>query len=278
MTITYHGVEKESRNASKLRGVRTYSETYKLEATASETAYQVGSDSNLPSIADVHADDDQAYCISIIPRCVAGNWWEVEAQWSTERRLDADPEQDEVRVSWTSEIYQEAVYRDVDGNGILNSAGDYFIDPLTTRDNSHIIAKISSNHSSIPAWVLSKQNNVNSSQITIGGLVIAAGLARMSRLEISERQRRNAIDFYTMSFEVHLHEDGWRARPLDAGFRRLEYGEPVQIKDQNGDEVTTPVLLDGNGEVLDPVTPETAVYGNYQIYVESDLTSLPGIS
>ena len=278
MTINYKGVEKESRSASNRGGVRTYSEVYKIEATASETAYEVGSNTNLPSIGDVHADDNQAYCVSVDPQCVAGNWWEVTAQWSSGRRLDAtDPAQDEIMISWTSEIYQEAIHEDVNGNAILNSAGDYFIDPLVTRDNSHFIAKIRANVRGVPAWVLSKQNHVNSGIITIGGLQIAAGLARMSRLEISERQRRGNIDFWVLSYEIHIHENGWRARPLDAGFRKLEYGEPVQIKDKNGDEVTTPVLLDGEGGVLTDITPETAVYGNYQIYVESDLTVLPGI-
>jgi hypothetical protein len=125
--------------------------------------------------------------------------------------------------------------------------------------------------------VLAKQNNVNDSQITVGGLVIGAGLARMSRLEISERQRRNDVDFYSMSFELHIHKDGWLLEPMDVGFRELEYGELVQIKDTNEDEVTTPVMLDGQGVAQTNPTPSSAVFGSYQVYGTSDLSTLPGI-
>jgi len=282
MTVTYKGIDAESRSAANNKGIRTYSITYKLESdSTSDTASDVGNDANLPSIGEVHAEDAQAYCVSLDINCVAGwKWWTATATWTTERELAEDPEDDEVLVSWQSEIYQEAIFQDIDGNGILNSAGDYFIDPVPTRDNVHFIAKIRKNVQSVPSWVLSKQNNVNSGQITIGGLTIAAGLARMSRLVIGERQRRGSIDFYEISFEIHIHESGWRLEPLDAGFREIDYGSrvPVQITDENGDEPTAPVLLDGTGNVLESPTASTAVYGNYQIYLESDLTSLPGIT
>lgn len=279
MTVTYIGVDPESRTAANNKGVRTYSQVYKLEVSStSDTPSDVGNDSNLPSIGSVHSEDNQAYCQSLDVQCVAGyKFWEVTATWSTERELSEDPADDEVRVAWSSEIYQEAIFKDIDGNGLVNSAGDYFIDPVPTRDNVHLIAKIKANVRQVPTWVLTKQNNVNDGIITIGGLQIPAGLARMCRLEIGERERRGNINFYALSFEIHIHETGWRMEPLDAGFRKLEYGDPVQIKDKNGDEVTTPVLLDGEGGVLTDITPETAVYGNYQIYVESDLTVLPGI-
>jgi len=280
MTVTFVGIDPLSRSAANNKGIRTYSITYKLESDdTSDTASDVGNNSNLPSIGSIHATDTQAYCVSLDIDCVAGyKWWTATATWTTERQLAEDPEDDEVFVSWQSEIYQEAIFQDIDGNGILNSAGDYFIDPVPTRDNVHLIAKIKKNVRQVPTWVLNKQNNVNDSLIQIGGLDIPAGRARMSRLAIGDRQRRGDINFYEISFEIHIHEKGWRMEPLDAGFREIEYGELVQIKDINGDEVTTPVLLNGSGEVLEDPSTVNAVYGNYQIYLESDLTVLPGIS
>jgi len=281
MAVTFAGTHAESRSASNNKGIRAYSVTYKLETNSdTDTASNVGNDANLPSIGDAHAEDAEAFCTQLDIDCVGGkNWWTATATWTTEQRLAEDPEDDEVRVSWDSEIYQESIYKDVYGNSITNSAGDYFVDPLVTRDNVHLIAKIKKNVREVPAWVLQKQNNVNSTAITIGGLFIPIRRARMSRLAIGERQRRGNVDFYNISFEVHIHETGWRAEPLDVGFRELEYGEPVQIVNEaDGQEVTTPVLLDGQGGVLDNPSTSTAFYHNYQVYVESDLTSLPGIS
>ena len=291
MTVTFHGVIPESRNAQNNKGVRTYTETYRLTSDSkTDTAYIVGSHASLPTIGQVHADDSNAYCQTLAPECTDGyTGWTCTATWSTERDISpSDPTADEVMVSWSSEIYQEPVFTDVNGASVTNSAGDYYIDPVPTRDNVHLIAKIRSNVTSVPAWVLSKQNNVNSGIIVIGGLSIAAGLARMSRLEIGERQIRGTTSFYQLSFEIHIHEVGWHLTPLDVGFRRLEDGEPVQIRTDdtgatvlfpNGEEPTQPVLLDGAGEVLDVSTlPAGAQYRDHQIYVESDLTTLPGIS
>lgn len=280
MTVTYHGIIPDKRTATNAAGIRTYSDTYRLTSDSkTDTASTVGNNANLPSIGSVHAEDAQAYCNNLAITCTDGyTGWEAVATWSTERTMSStDPADDEVKVSWTSEVYNEPVFQDVNGNAILNSANDYFIDPGPSRDSVHVIAKIKANVRQVPAWVLSKQNHVNSGIITIGGLQIAAGLARMSRLEISERQRRNNNDFYALSFEVHIHSDGWRLKPMDVGFRELEYGVLVQIKDTNGDEVTTPVMLDGEGKAQADPSPESAIFGNYQVYVESDLTGLPGI-
>ncbi len=279
MTVTYIG--PTTRSASNRLGVRSYTHGFLLSTDAkADTEYDVGSHGDLPVIGDVHADDTQAYCTELsVDNHEPWQGWTATAQYSTERKISkTDPADDEIKVSWTTEIYQEPVFSDVNGNAVVNSAGDYYIDPTPSRDTTHLIAKISSNHQSIPEWVLGMQNNVNDSQVTIGGLVIAAGLARMSRLEISERQRRNDIDFYSMSFEIHLHKAGWLLEPMDVGFRELEYvGDLVQIKDSNGDEVTTPVMLDGAGRAQDNPTPSSAVFGSYQIYETSDLSALPGI-
>jgi hypothetical protein len=280
MSVTYQGSIAEKRTATNAAGIRTYSETFRLTSDSkSDTASTVGNNASLPSIGSVYADDGQAYCTNLAISCTDGyTGWEAVASWTTERTMSStDPEDDEVKVSWTTEVYQEPVFQDVDGNAVVNSAGDYFIDPVPTRDATHLIARIRSNHRTIPAWVLAKQNNVNDSQITVGGLVIGAGLARMSRLEISERQRRKDVDFYSMSFELHIHKDGWLLEPMDVGFRELKDGELVQIKDTNEDEVTTPVMLDGQGVAQTNPTPSSAVFGSYQVYGTSDLSTLPGI-
>jgi hypothetical protein len=204
--------------------------------------------------------------------------WKVTASYSDEREINStDPNDDEVKVSWDGEIYQQSVIQDYGGNAIVNSAGDYFIDPVPTREACHLVARIRFNATSIPTWVLSYQDAVNDDAITIDGLTIAAGLAKVQRISIGETEYRNGTAFRSFSYEVHVHRTGWRFRPLDAGFRQIVGGELVQIRIK-GEEPTTPVPLNGSGVVLALPTPATAVIGNYQLYPELDLTVLPGIS
>jgi len=243
----------------------------------------VGTATGLPTYGEVHPAPVNAsmptYAKEITYEPFEGPLaWLVKVQYHSARELNNDPVDDEILVSWTSEIYTEAIFEDTSGNAILNSAGDYFIDPTPTREASQLIAKIKANVLSVPTWVITAQNAVNNGPITIGGLVIATGLARIQRLDISERKKRGTIAFYELSFEVHIKREGWHLEPLDAGFRVLEGGVAVQARDDNQDEVTTPVPLNGSGGLLNPATPATAVFGDFTIYQEIDLTSLPGIT
>lgn len=270
----------DGRTSSFDGGIWTRSRSWLVKTSVKTDREDVVSTATgLPAYAEAHPADSTCYATTIsysqLPETPLA--WTVTAGYTSERELNENPASDEVLVSWSSEIYQEAIFEDYTGDAILNSAGDYFIDPSPTREAAHLIAKIKANVTSVPAWVLTYQNAVNDSSITIGGLSIGAGLAKMQRLEIGERQLRDGVTFYPLSFEIHIHSDGWRLKPLDAGFRELVSGEAVQIT-VDGDEVTTPVPLNGSGVALNPATPSTAVFLDFQIYNEVDMTTLPGIS
>lgn len=283
MAVVNLGIDPGSRTAENDLGVRTYSDTYKVEASSpADSAYDVGSAAGLPVIGSTYSDDSAAYCRSLSvanPEPYAG--WTVTASYSTERTIStSDPSLDGVLVSWSSEIYQEPIFVDKDGDAVVNSAGDYFVDPVPTRQSSHLIAKIRANLLTIPTWVLSYQNAVNNASVTIDGLSVAIRKAKVQRIEIGEEQLRNGTVFRQLSYEVHLRNDDWKLRPLDAGFRSKNGSNDMLqiINDGDGSEVTQPALLDGSGARLDNPTPATAVFGEYEIYPELDLTSLPGIT
>ena len=283
MTVTNLGIDPGSRTAENNLGVRTYSDTYKVEADSpADSAYDVGSASGLPLVGSVHPDDSAAYCTSLSvanPEPYAG--WTVTASYSTERTISTtDPSLDGVLVSWSSEIYNEPLFVDKDGDAIVNSAGDYFVDPVPTRQSNRLIAKIRANLLTIPTWVISYENAINNASITIDGLAVAARLAKVQRIEIGEAQLRNGTVFRQLSYEVHLRKDDWKLRPLDAGFRSKNASNDMLqiINDGDGSEVTQPALLDGSGGRLDNPTPATAVFGEFEIYDELDLSTLPGIT
>ena len=283
----------KGRSASFNGGIWTYRRQW-LVKTDDKTDREdtVSGASGLPAYAELHPApiSDAAYCTEIEYKQLSKTplAWTVIATYTSGREFNTgggsgsntDATQDGVLVSWTSEIYQEAIFQDVSGDAIVNSAGDYLIDPSPTRDASHLVAKIRANVASVPAWVLSYQNAVNNASVTIGGLAIASGLAKVQRIEIGELQNRNNSTFYPLSFEVHVHENGWRLKPLDAGFRERDGSDDlIQILNEgDNNEPTTPVPLDGSGAALDDPTPSTAVFLDFQVYEEKDLTTLPGIS
>jgi hypothetical protein len=287
MTVTYKGEIPTERKGRNDLGTRTYTRKFKLETdSTSDGVFEVGSHSSLPRIGDIYPGDLFAYCISLDVECTEGyRAWVATASYTTERTRDdpsnqGDPADDDPVISWSSEIYQEPVYKTTSDTAILNSAGDYFIDPSPTRDAAHLIAKIRQNVSSVPSWVLSYQNAVNDGAITIGGLSIAASLAKVQRIDIGEVQYRGEYAYYPLSLEIHIHKDGWKLKPLDAGFRERNGANELVMITNNGDdeEVTQPVPLDGAGGVLANPTPANAVFGEFTIYEELDFTSLPGVS
>jgi hypothetical protein len=278
----------QGRTSSFDGGIWTRSRTWLIK-TDDKTDREdiVSTATGLPAYAAAHPADATCYATSINYNQLSETptAWTATVGYTSERELNEDPEDDEVLVSWSSEIYQEPIFQDINGDALLNSAGDYFIDPSPTRENAHLIAKIRANVASVPTWVLSYQNAVNNGTITIGGLIIAAGLAKMQRLDIGERQKRDSFPFHQVSFEVHLRLEGWRFQPLDAGFRYLVGGLPVQIKidsdgevSSSGDEPTTPLPLNGSGDILSAPAPGTAVFRDFQVYNELDFTVLPGIT
>ena len=244
------------------------------------TAYTVGSHPDLPTIGSVYKDDPNAFCTDLDVDGGKGQW-SATAKYSDEREIDQNPENDEVLIDWDTEIYQQPVLVDVNGDAVINSAGDYFIDPLPQQDSSRLMCKVQANVTTVPAWVLTAGNNaVNNAQIEIDGLTIAKGLAKTSRLKVAQREYRFGQKYYPISFEVHIRLEGWRLQPLDAGFRfRNSEGKLSDITNDGDDNApTTPVPLDGSGGILVDPTPSTAVFGDFTIYHERDLSELPGIT
>ncbi len=294
MTVTYIGeVDRKGKNSL---GVRTYTRTFKLKTdTPTDGVFQVGSNGSLPVIGSTFVGDPYAFCISLnIENTDPWAGWTATAEYTTDQGLaqgaqseTGNPVDDDPVITWSSEIYQEPVFRDTSGNAILNSAGDYFIDPAPTRDVSHLIARIAKNVASVPSWALSYTNAVNSGAITIDGLDIAAKLAKVQRIDIGGIELRGEYTYRKITTEIHLHRDGWNLEPLQAGFNHKDGGvvKPILVKDLDSggnsidrSPVSQPVPLTDDGAILQNPTPGTARFGDFTIYDELDLTNLPGVS
>ena len=234
-------------------------------------------------------DDVNAYCRSLrVENTDFWKGWTVTATYSDERTLsETDPSNDEVKVSWAAESYEEVILYDVVTNeAILNTANDPFSEP-PTREATHLVATISANVTSVPTWILSYQDAINSDAITIGGLAIGIGKAKMQNLSIGQSQLRNGATFYPLSFQIKIKNDGWKFEPLSTGFSQLVVNFPDGVATiekvdcvNAGDQkpVSEPAMLDDRGAQIDSEDPADGHFMEFDIYPSLAFSSLPGVS
>lgn len=282
MAVTSIGEIIEARKGKNDKGVRSYSRQFLIQIdNESDNIFTVTAPPALPLVGHQYPLDPQALCKSVNAECKTALSWTYTAEYDTVQDDVQETDENDNKpwnafpiITWSSEIYQEAIYKDKDGEAIVNSAGDYFVDPAPTRDASHLIAQIKQKVQFVPSWVFSYQNAVNSGPITIDGLSVGTGLAKVQRISIGETQTNGFFHYREVTLEIHLHKDGWKLEPLDAGFRKLVDGKPVKVEG-----ATQPVLLDLAGDVLEnPEDPSQAKYHEFKIYPELNFSSLPGVS
>jgi len=299
MTVTYHGEDYSARTGKNDLGKRSYTRVFKLETSEKiEDIFDVGSHVDLPLIGDPYPRDPVAYCQSLSVACVGG-WkqWTVTANYKIgtsgkeEDPPEENPENDSPVITFSSEIYQEPVFRDVNDKAVVNTAGDYFTNPAPMRDAAHLVIKVKKNYLTAPEYVLTYQNSVNAESFSIEGLQVAEQTARISRFELSEVKVRGDYSYRELSFEFHVHQDGWRSEILNAGLMQkgaeidkdsglvteILEDERVPCKDSDGEPVTSPVALDKDGlQIKDPST-DNCWFEYFQLYPEVDFSILPGV-
>lgn len=277
MSVIFKEEIGSGRKATNTRGMRSYTRQFRLETTSrSDGPYAVGSDSNLPLIGSVHPEDSFAWCTSLsVDNTEDWKGWTVTAEYSSERELSETPTSDPALISWSSEQFQRPAIIDKDGNAIVNSAGDPF-DPQNMIDDSRRVVTVTKNLSSVPSWILTYQDAVNSGGFTVDGISVGDGLAKMQSVTVSEAQTRNGTSFRTVTFSIHLEKNGWLLEPLDAGFRKKVDVVLENIRnDGDGELPAAPVPLNGSGDVLVDPNPSNVFYGSFTVYETKDFSILP---
>jgi hypothetical protein len=210
--------------------------------------------------------------------------WEATIEYSSvpydqtdEDDEDTLPTQQAARIKWTTTQFTKPLTRDVDGNAIINSAGDYF-DPPIEIDTSRWSIVIEKKVAAVPSYILSYANTINEAAITIDGVVIGEKVAKLSEISISEKDTAQGEEFYTFTYRLELanaDEGDWVVKVLDQGlheFDRAERKTPILV---DGEPAKQPVLLDGNGIAIVDPEPTDAVFLEFDGYVEADFSVLP---
>lgn len=228
--------------------------------------------------------DETATCKSISVSQDEDNplLWNVRATYG---RMDSEAEQvaenpleRPSEIAWSFASFTKVAEQDINGRGILNSAGDYF-DPPAEIDDSRLVLAITRNEAAFnPAIATDYQDALNSD--TWYGF--EPGQVKLTAIS-AQRAIENRRIYWRVSYEFHFRRDTWKLKILDRGKRKIA-GSPdflayINARDENGTElhdtpVTEPVPLDGNGgELLGP-SPNTVHYLEFDVYKSRSFAAL----
>jgi hypothetical protein len=175
-----------------------------------------------------------------------------------------------IRVGWGFAKFETVVEEDKDGNKVTNSAGDYF-DPPITMDDTRPLLKVTRNEATYnPAMAKTWKDTINS--LTWNGF--DPYTVKVGEITGDLQYNPECGFYFEVTYEFEIEVKGWRKLILDQGLRALDSGTGKQyaILDEKGEEITSPVLLDGSGNKL--ANGASPVYLSFKVYTEADFTPL----
>lgn len=276
MTVTYLGPLPDGETGTAELGVRKYTRQFGLYATAGEGIFTVGSNASLPKIGSPHYDDAAARCRSLQISRASGkdkHNWIATANYDTQVAYEINPLNDPADIQWDGDNFEEVAVFDRNGQACLNSAGDPLQDLF--RERSRRIVTVVKNVATVPSWIITNEDAVNSSSFTVDGFSVPTGKAKLSAPRLGRWESRNGYTFRQMTMVFKLNKDGWASQPLDAGFRYKTGTRRDIITNSDGTLPSTPVALDGSGAVLANPSPTNAVFLSFNLYPAYDFNLLP---
>jgi hypothetical protein len=171
-----------------------------------------------------------------------------------------NPLQAPAQIAWSSATHTEPIVQDVNGDAVVNSAGQQF-DPPLTQERRVLVATITYN---IEQWsaatAATYQGTVNIAATVIGNVNVAARMAKIIEIN-GTQQYYNDTPYWTVVTKVEITTEvwatgqGWDRQVLDQGLYGLDADDKFGILvTEKGEDASEPLLLDGAGHALDPQT------------------------
>lgn len=231
-----------------------------------------------------------------------------EQQWA----LYSNPCDRPVEIEWETTAYQTPVVCDIDGNAIINSAGEQ-PDQVSEKTDYYLTASVMKNVTAVPSWVAEYSGKCNKYAFMLGALPVAAECARMGSIRVSAGQQEGNTAFVKLSMQLELRvrrtvstSPPWPAPGIgieganmpktylfsayapppfylelaDMGIhKRTVTGLLPILTDADGTNpprpVGQPVMLNGLGNKLTSPTMANARFMAYKLYETRDFSVLP---
>jgi hypothetical protein len=210
--------------------------------------------------------------------------WTIEATYSSkpikENQAEENPLNRPAQIEIETASYRRAIWQDINGDAVLNSAGDYF-DPPVEIDVGYWTFRVKKNVADIPTYLLDYENAVNNAAFTIRGLSIGQYEAKLSNIRVGDLKIEGDYQYFEFSYTMERRREKWiPLKVLDQGLRFKSEANRKHIMDNSTPPrpVTSPRLLDGNGAVLSDPTPTNAKYREFTVYYARNFSVLPGVT
>lgn len=167
------------------------------------------------------------------------NVWLVEVTYSTDVDVTQNPLGMPAEISLDTELRDVPAIFDVDGNPVINTAGDLLTDPPAVRKIVDRTISITKNIPiALPAWIQTHPGSVNRANVVIRGMTWPAGTLFFAKNSIGPEQNvPGATDtistlrgspYCTTSLELWYRADGWVEFYPNRGFFQLVPVNPQQ--------------------------------------------------
>jgi len=217
--------------------------------TSVNRAFIAKADSRVPQLGDPHPYDAWIYVLSrdAIVDDESSFLYHVTIHYQEVR----NPLAEAPIIEWLSAATTEPVDTDWEGNPILTSSDEPF-DPPMTEEFDDLIMRATYNLAVFnPIGAMNYKGAINSDYF----LGFAPEQAKVKVYSGREIRAITGNYYVEISLEIHFRASGWERKPLDQGFRvkgAITDGvqEYTTIKDDEGNPISEPVLLDGLGQRL----------------------------
>lgn len=270
-------VSEQKKTLTNTEGLRSYGRNFDItfNVALGVTESTIEGLVEIPNVGSVHPNNAAAWCRSV-EVAVGKGTATAQCNFSEGTPLDEDPTLDTVEVSMDTIAYDQPIWKDINGDALLNSAGD----PVKnlTKEATRRVFKIRTKLAAPPAWLATHEDGVNNATVTILSQSIPAGQAKIKRMHVGKEAARNGITFYPVEVDVHWYTEGFKTEYLDAGLREKINNVMIDIVSGDGGKVTQEVPLDGAGRKLDNPAPGTVTVLSKDAYNLVALADLPGVT
>ena len=226
--------------------------------------------------------------------------WILTCSYSSEYEMAEDPLAEPAKITWRTEQFQIAAAHDVNGYGVVNTAGDP-PNPPAMQDDDRWAIMVRKNVPLVPAWINLYRRSTNNAAWLIDGYTVPKGFARLASIEIGDRQERNDVLYrvLTMGFQLKEMDDttnmfkwdgaAWTALAADefehahavikpnVGYHYISSSVRHAALDNEGEPVSQPVQLNEFGNLISNPSPSTMYYTVHDVLRPMNYGALPTI-
>lgn len=291
-----------------MQGGRRYQELFRAISNAGDTDNEsnVRAHPNCPFVGQsVFYDGDQYWANEIevtraresrIEFLARVNWTnqlnQLDLEW------DTAPTERIARYEWSTGSYMVAMYRDMQGKTILNSAGDP-PDPPPEVPHGFSICTVTRHVPQTPPWITKIKYRINESPFVVDGMQVAKGCGRIEDVRVSDWKQWGNVLYRTLTLEIAVREpeevvgtlydggtdtqatsrQGWDLLQFNQGLNEISgfrNNEPVKQRILLDSELAVdPQALDLQGKRIKDPEPGDYIHYRWQQHRYFDFNQLP---